>query len=75
MLKRWMYPLAIVDWYSRYVIGWELDQTLERLCAVPAVQRALAGHSCDLEEQPGTSLYKSTLSAIAARCAYSDEYR
>ena len=25
----WMYLVAIVDWFSRYVMSWELDQTLE----------------------------------------------
>jgi putative transposase len=25
----WMYLVAMLDWYSRYVVGWELDQTLE----------------------------------------------
>ena len=24
----WMYLVAILDWYSRYVVSWELDQTL-----------------------------------------------
>lgn len=25
----WMYLVAILDWYSRYVVAWELDDTLE----------------------------------------------
>ena len=25
----WMCLVAILDWYSRYVVSWELDQTLE----------------------------------------------
>src|SRR2546423_4319817 len=29
MLKGWMYLVAVLDWYSRYVISWELDHTLE----------------------------------------------
>jgi len=32
----WMYLVAVLDWYSRYVISWELDQTLE----MPFVLRA-----------------------------------
>jgi putative transposase len=24
----WMYLVAILDWFSRYVVSWELDQTL-----------------------------------------------
>ena len=36
-----MYLVAILDWYSRYVIGWELDQTLELPFVLSTVQRAL----------------------------------
>ena len=25
----WLYLVAVLDWYSRYVVSWELDQTLE----------------------------------------------
>ena len=32
----WMYLVAVLDWYSRYVVAWELDQTLE----LPFVLRA-----------------------------------
>ena len=38
----WMYLVAILDWFSRYVISWELDQTLEMPFIVSAVDRALA---------------------------------
>lgn len=38
----WMYLVALLDWYSRYVISWELDQTLELPFVLSAVQRALA---------------------------------
>ncbi len=40
----WMYLVAILDWYSRYVVGWELDQTLELPLVLTTVQRAL-GHT------------------------------
>ncbi len=42
MLKGWMYLVAILDWYSQYVLSWELDQTLEMPFVVTAVQRALS---------------------------------
>ena len=38
----WMYLVAMLDWYSRYVVSWELDQTLEIGFVLVAVQRALA---------------------------------
>ena len=34
--------VAILDWYSRYVVSWELDQTLELPFVLTALERALA---------------------------------
>lgn len=42
LLKGWMYLVAVLDWYSRYVISWELDQTLEMPFVVSAVEQALS---------------------------------
>jgi putative transposase len=41
MQKGWMYLVAILDWYSRYVVSWQLDQTLEMPFVLMAVQQAL----------------------------------
>ena len=38
----WLYLVAVLDWYSRYVVSWELDQTLEMPFVLSAVDRALA---------------------------------
>jgi putative transposase len=38
----WRYLVAVLDWFSRYVVSWELDQTLELPFVLAAVQRALA---------------------------------
>lgn len=38
----WLYLVAVLDWFSRYGISWELDQTLELPFVLSAVQRALA---------------------------------
>ena len=37
----WLYLVAILDWYSRYVLAWELDQTLEIPFVLTAMRRAL----------------------------------
>ena len=37
----WMYLVAVLDWFSRFVISWELDQTLELPFVLNAVDRAL----------------------------------
>lgn len=39
--KGWMYLVAIIDWYSRYVVSWELDQTLEIAFVLEAVNNAI----------------------------------
>lgn len=40
--KGWMYLVAILDWYSRYVVSWQLSDTLEIPFVVTAVDQALA---------------------------------
>ncbi len=37
----WMYLVAVLDWFSRYVVSWELDDTLELPFVLTAVERAL----------------------------------
>lgn len=37
----WMYLVAILDWFSRYVVSWALDQTLALSFVLEAVERAL----------------------------------
>lgn len=38
--KGWMYLVAVLDWYSRYVVSWEVDQTLQLPFVLEAVTRA-----------------------------------
>jgi len=42
MYRGWLYLMAIMDWFSRYVIAWELSVTLEADFCVEALKRALA---------------------------------
>jgi putative transposase len=37
----WMYLVAILDWFSRFVVAWEVDQSLELPFVLNAVDRAL----------------------------------
>ena len=37
----WLYLVAVLDWYARYVVAWELDQTLELGFVLDAAERAL----------------------------------
>jgi putative transposase len=38
--KSWMYLVAVLDWYSRYSVSWQLDQTLSIPFVIEAVQKA-----------------------------------
>ncbi|GAB4074302.1 hypothetical protein GCM10028778_18050 [Barrientosiimonas marina] len=40
--KSWMYLTAIIDWYSRFIISWALDQTLEMDFVLQAVDQAFS---------------------------------
>jgi len=42
MQMGWMYLVAVIDWFSRYIVSWELDDTLEMTFVLAAVDRALA---------------------------------
>ena len=37
-----MYLVAILDWYSRYIVSWKLDQTLEIAFVLACLDAALA---------------------------------
>ncbi len=37
----WMYLVAVIDWYSRYVVSWELDSRMEMAFVISAVEQAL----------------------------------
>ncbi len=41
LLGGWMYLVAILDWFSRYVVSWEMDQTLAISFVLRVVDRAL----------------------------------
>lgn len=37
----WMYLTAVIDWFSRYVLSWEVSNTLETDFCLTALERAL----------------------------------
>lgn len=42
MCHGWVYLTAVIDWYSRYVLSWEVSVTLEPAFCIEALERALA---------------------------------
>jgi len=41
MRNGYMYLTAVIDWHSRYVLSWELSNTMESLFCVDALEHAL----------------------------------
>ena len=42
LVKGWMYLVAFLDWFSRYVVAWELSDTLEMDFVLLCAEAALA---------------------------------
>lgn len=40
----WCYLMAILDWYSRYVVGWKLSSTMESVFCIEAMREAIKSH-------------------------------
>lgn len=40
--KSWLYLTAIIDWYSRYILAWEIDDTLEISFVLETCRTALS---------------------------------
>lgn len=45
MKRGYMYMIAIIDVYSRYVVGWSISNSMEAEWCVGAVEEAIAKHS------------------------------
>ena len=48
MAKGFMYLVAVIDWYSRYVLSWRLSNTLDTAFCVDALEQALRRGSPDI---------------------------
>lgn len=48
MLQGFMYLVAVIDWYSRYVLAWQLSNTLDGWFCQVALQAALAQGTPDI---------------------------
>lgn len=66
------YLVAIIDWFSRYVLAWELSETMEAVFCTRALKTALAKaipdfHNSDQGAQFTAEEYLSLLEATTAR--------
>lgn len=44
MKRGFMYLVAIIDWYSRYIVGFAISNTLERTFIIDAIKKAIKRH-------------------------------
>ena len=44
MKRGFMYMVAIIDWYSRYIVGFELSNTLDKTFIIEAIEKAIKRH-------------------------------
>ena len=69
---RWFYLVAILDWYSRFVISWRLSRSASSECCVEALAAALATaipdiHNSDQGSQFTSAEYLNVLRAHPIR--------
>ena len=57
--KNFVYLVAILDWYSRYVIAWKLSPTLENIFCVQALKKALKINTADIHNSDQGAQYTS----------------
>ena len=41
LMKGFVYLVAVMDWYSRYVLSWEISNTLDTSFCLEALEKAL----------------------------------
>lgn len=71
----YLYLVALLDWYSRYVLAWELSNSLEAGFCVRALQRALRHgapeiHNSDQGVQFTSELYVAAVQASGAQISW-----
>jgi len=60
MYRGWLYLAAVMDWFSRYVISWEVSVTLEPAFCVSALKEALGLGKPDIFNTDQGSQFTST---------------
>lgn len=60
MLHGFLYLVAVMDWYSRYVLAWELSNSLDRQFCLDALDKALAISQPEIFNSDQGSQFTST---------------
>ena len=62
-----VYLMAVIDWYSRYVLGWALSTTLDADFCIAAVGKLLEARQCEIFNK-GFAVRSSPPRASPSRC-------
>ena len=60
MYRGWLYLVAVMDWFSRYVLSWEISVTLEPAFCVSVLEEALSFGSPKIFNTDQGSQFTST---------------
>ena len=69
-----MYLTAIIDWYSRMIVGWNLSDTLDTGYVIQAVKDAVAAHGTPAILNSGLSVYQQRLQNAVEGASHPAEY-
>lgn len=58
--RGFVYLMAIIDWYSRYVLDWQLSINMEAEFCIETLERVLEHSSCDIFNTDQGSQFTST---------------
>ena len=66
-----MYLTAIIDWHSRYIVGWELSDSLDTAPVLLAVSRAIARHGTPsiINSDQGSQFTSEDYTQFLKRCS------
>jgi len=67
LARGFVYLMAVIDWYSRYVLGWALSTTLEADFCIEAVAEILETRQCEIFNT-GPAVRSSPPRASRSRC-------
>jgi putative transposase len=74
MRRGFLYLVAVLDWYSRYVLAWALSNTLAARFCLEAVDQAGERPAPDLQHRPRRAIYRRSLHGATGRGQDPDQH-
>ena len=71
MAQGFVYLVAVMDWFSRFVLSWALSVTMEVSFCIEALEKALAlGAAGDLQQRPRVAVHQREVHRRAERAGH-----